>query len=211
MYVGRIIGAGINATGSPTALYRISSRSFKDRMITISGSHAEVVNRNEAEVAESPFIYYGCFRVVGNYAVVGNGTHTDWIANKISWGASPRDALADTLRFMDFEHDSLSTPRIASVICPEQGKVYFGSVSRTDLLTWQLPLISGQVHCIATYESMHRPESVLSGPLSGISTAELANEVYNGGIFAQFDSPVCGFAATFHKGGWSKGATHFEN
>jgi IMP cyclohydrolase len=208
MYVGRIVAAGITRLGDPAALYRISSRSFADRTIVVADARAEVTARRVSEIADSPFIYYGCYRVVGEHAVVGNGTHADLIADKIAWGAGPRDALADTLRFMDYEHDALSTPRIAAIVRPEQAEVFFGAVSRTDLVVWRLPLVPGQVYCIATYESMHRPEGVRSGPLSGTEPTELAREVYEGGLFAQFEKPVCGFAASFRNGAWLRGAAH---
>jgi IMP cyclohydrolase len=210
MYVGRILAAGINSIGNPVALYRISSRSYTDRTIVVGDSRAEVASLPTVKPSDSAFIYYGCYRVAGDLAVLGNGTHTDWIADKVSMGCNPREALADTLRFMDYEHDSQSTPRLAAIVLPNQGKAFFGSVSPTDLLVWQLPLVPGEVHCIATYESMHRPDGARSGPITAVTATELAKEIYDGGWFSQFDQPVCSFATTYQGGAWSRGVTYAD-
>lgn len=205
MYVGRIVAAGMTSEGAPAALYRISSRSFAERSIVLGDGRAEVVAKAGSRKESSPFIYYDCYRKVGTRAVVSNGSHTDWIAEKLSGGLRPRDAIAATLAFMDYEHDSLSTPRIAAVVCPEEAAVVFGAVSRDDLVIWSLPLIKGRVYCIATYEAMHRPDGVRTGALAATDPITLADEAMQGGIFADLEKPICGFATVFQHGSWTVG------
>ena len=206
MYVGRIVAAGMTSRGEPVALYRVSSRSYAERTVVLGESRAEVTARGGALAHDSPFIYYGCYRRVDGRAVVGNGSHTDWIADKLAAGLRPRDALTATLALMDYENDAHATPRIAAVVCPKQRAVVFGAVSKDDLVVWSSPLTEGRVSCIATYEMMHRPDGVRTGALSALEPTDLAAEVMTGGIFAELEKPICGFAAVLVDGKWSTSA-----
>ena len=103
MYVGRFVvaGPGIGA-------YRVSSRSFPNREIRDRGNVLTVAPTADAPETDNPYVEYNCAREVergdGPVAVVGNGSHVDPIAEKVGMGYPPRDALAQALLALDFEH-----------------------------------------------------------------------------------------------------------
>ena len=95
MYVGRIVAIGCTRTGRAAALYRVSSRSFPNREAKILGQSVAIVPKAgfENDIHKNPYIAYNCLRLVGDYAVATNGSHTDPVTEKLETGMSPRDAL----------------------------------------------------------------------------------------------------------------------
>ena len=68
------------------------------------------------EAKNNPYITYNCLIQSKDYLLVSNGSHTDFIAQKLDLGYSSRDALSSILLSMDFEYDQLDTPRIAGIV-----------------------------------------------------------------------------------------------
>ena len=94
MYVGRIVAIGKTGEDRLAAMYRVSARSYPNRQIRKIGQAIAVVPKEgfESDIHKNPYIAYNCLRLVGGYAVVGNGTHTDPIAEKLETGMRMRDA-----------------------------------------------------------------------------------------------------------------------
>ena len=54
---------------------------------------------------KNTYIVYNCIKIVGDKAIVSNGSQTDVIADKISLGMNIKDALTYSLLTMDYEKD----------------------------------------------------------------------------------------------------------
>ena len=121
MYIGRIVAIARTKDNRGAALYRVSSRSFPNRMAKTLANAVAIVPKPgfENDIQKNPYIAYDCLRLANGYAIVTNGSQTDPIAEKIASGMAPRDALAYVMLSMDYEHDSLDTPRISAVVTPD--------------------------------------------------------------------------------------------
>ena len=116
MYLGRIVAIGMTPAGKAAAMYRVSSRSFPNREAVLIGNQVAILPRAgfEADLRKNPYISYNCIRLAGEWAVATNGSQTDPIVEKIAMGIPPRDAISLGLLAMDYEKDSLDTPRIVA-------------------------------------------------------------------------------------------------
>jgi IMP cyclohydrolase len=195
MYLGRILAVGSNKTGNFVA-YRVSSRSFPNRMTSTFPERVAVVPKEgyEKDVFVSPYIAYNCIRLVDDVAVVSNGSHTDVIAEKIASGMSIRDSLALSLMTMDYEKDDFNTPRIAGATTLD-GESYIGIVTHEKVQVEKVH--EGESSYIATYEHI-QPNKVefIAGNVS-----EAAQFIMDGGKFAEFTNPVTS-AAAFGENSW---------
>ncbi len=171
MYIGRFL-----VVGPTVGAYRVSSRSFPDRKIIERGDSLTVVPTAEADETDNPYVSYNCVRPTERGAVIGNGSHTDPIAEKLTLGYPARDALALSLLALDFEKDDYDTPRIAGVV----GEASFvGIVRRDGLVVKEV----AEPTLVATYET-DSPEPT---EFDAESAAEAASAVYD----ADFEQPVC--------------------
>ncbi|MFH0919551.1 MAG: IMP cyclohydrolase [Fibrobacterota bacterium] len=207
LYLGRIVAVGRNAAGQCAALYRVSSRSFPNRRAVVTERGVSIVPREgfEADVLKNPYIAYNCCRIAGEAAVLTNGSHTDPIAEKIALGLPVRDALALTLLAMDYEHDSLDTPRIAAVAERGAASGFLAIVRKDGLEVREMKLDRGECFYLATYErNTVRPEN---RDAFTASTAEAACDYLLGqGAFAQFLNPVTAVSALESDKGFSLAA-----
>ena len=96
-YVGRIVVVG--KTTAPFVAYRVSSRSFPDRMAHLENETASIQFK-PGHGSDNPFTTYNCIRVVNGIGIASNGTHTDLIAKKIQTGTDPEKAIHTTLEEM---------------------------------------------------------------------------------------------------------------
>jgi IMP cyclohydrolase len=151
MYLGRflIVAPGVGA-------YRVSSRSFPNRRVIDRDGTLTVAPTPEAPPTDNPYVSYNCLRRVDPptgdpVAVIGNGSHVDPTAEKLTLGYPPRDALAQALLALDFEKDEYDTPRIAAVVAPDRAVV---GVVRRDALVVETV---ADPTLVATYER-NRPE-----------------------------------------------------
>ena len=197
MYLGRIVAAGMTAKGNVVAAYRVSSRSFPNRTADLAGETVSIIPRKgfESDLAKNPYIAYHCLRLAGRIAVATNGSQTDPIVEKIAMEIPPRDAISLGLLAMDYEKDSLDTPRIVAVVSNRKPVGYLGIIRKDALLVREFPLVPGEVRYLSTYEkntpSMHQ---VTTG-FDGVCAECAAAYVVDGGIFADFTNPVTSAAA----------------
>ena len=181
MYVGRFV-----VVAPTVGAYRVSSRSFPNRAASKRDERVTVGPTPDAPETDNPYIAYNCLRRTDRGAVLGNGSHVDPIAEKLTLGYPARDALATNLLALDFERDDYDTPRIAGIVGapgtatddPEQTAV-IGIVRRDALLVETVT----EPTLVATYERDH-PEPF---ELSAANAADAARAVYD----HRFEHAVC--------------------
>ncbi len=202
MYTGRILSTGMNCDGKPFVAYRVSSRSFPNRRCLKFDNRAAVVPKEgfEKDIFENTYIAYNSIRIVGDIAIVSNGSHTDVIADKIALGMNIKDALAYSLLTMDYEKDDYNTPRIAAVVTAtnkeEDYGCYIGIVSDKKLLVEQVPY--GEAAFISTYGSQVHDKVDFEAK----NSEEAAKYIFDEGTFANYEKPVTSCAAVFD-GEWT--------
>ena len=184
MYVGRIVVVG-RAQGRSFVAYRVSSRSFPNRIARIQGKGITISPLDTADLAVNPYISYNCVRVADGVVVVSNGTHTDMIIERIVDGQSPGDAMALSLLAFGHERDELDTPRIAGAV---RGKeAWLGIAGKDQLRVKQFRLDEDRALMVATYEKTDFEELRISGE----NAADIARKAYD----LSFERPVCAAAA----------------
>ena len=202
MYTGRILSTGMNCDGKPFIAYRVSSRSFPNRKCLKYENRAAVVPIEgfEKDIFVNTYIAYNSIRIVGDTAIVSNGSQTDVIADKIGLGMNIRDALAYSLLTMDYEKDDYNTPRIAAAIQSntdeEEYECYIGIVNDNKLLVESVPY--GKAAFISTYGSQ-KPDLV---DFDAKTSTEAAKFIFDEGTFAEYEKPVTSCAAIFD-GEWT--------
>ncbi len=173
MYIGRFL-----VVAPEFAVYRVSSRSFPDRVIRETDDGLAVVPEDSYD---NPYVSYSCLRGVGDGHVIGNGSHVDPVAEKIELGYPARDALALALLAMDFEKDDYDTPRIAGYVDSE-GESYVATVRRDGLHVEAVE----EPTLVATYEE-NRPRAF-------DFTAESAEEAAEKAYDLDYEHPVAACA-----------------
>lgn len=203
MYVGRIVSVFMDKAGKVGAMYRVSSRSFPNREAKVNETTVSIVPKagHEGDIYKNPYIAYNCVKLVGNYAVVTNGSHTDPVAEKIQAGMSMRDAMVTATFGMDYEHDHLNTPRISAIIDLETKKGYLGTVRHDALIVKEITLEPGQAFYVATYEH-HEPLAEYFDGQFDIQTADDACDYIIGkGVFADLERPITAAAVVENSNG----------
>lgn len=188
VYVGRIVAVGM--TDKPFVAYRVSSRSFPNRVARITDVRVAIQPLDPEDIKKNPYIAYNCIRVSENGVVVSNGSHTDPIFEELEAGEAPDVALQAVLTEMGYEKDEYNTPRIAGVV---KGDVGFLGIVRQDAVeVSSFDLEENSCRVICTYE-MNRLESK-SHPFVAESAEEAAKYVVDGGVFRELEQPVCAAA-----------------
>ncbi|NQZ57194.1 MAG: IMP cyclohydrolase [Lentisphaeraceae bacterium] len=192
MYVGRIVSIGRTNDGKLCAMYRVSSRSFPNRMATKNERGIAIVPKkgHENDVFVNPYIAYNCLRLTGSYAVATNGSHTDPITEKLEAGMNMRDALVNVLHGMDYEHDHLNTPRIASIVDSKTGKAALGIVKIDGLYVREFDLKPGEAFYIATYEHDFPCGQFHDKEFDVVSADAACDYILGKGVFADLERPV---------------------
>ena len=169
MYLGRIVAIGMTKEGKAAAMYRVSSRSFPNREAVLGNQQVAIMPRPgfEDDLRKNPYITYNCIRLTGEWAVATNGSQTDPIVEKLAMGYPARDAIALPLLAMDYEKDSLDTPRIVAVVGSKCRKGYLGIVRRDALLVREFDLVPGQVRYLSTYEKNRPCDDQVTGDFDG--------------------------------------------
>ena len=204
MYLGRIVAIGMTKEGKAAAMYRVSSRSFPNREAVLGNQQVAIMPRPgfEDDLRKNPYITYNCIRLTGEWAVATNGSQTDPIVEKLAMGYPARDAIALPLLAMDYEKDSLDTPRIVAVVGSKCRKGYLGIVRRDALLVREFDLVPGQVRYWSTYEKNRPCDDQVTGDFDGTCAHCAVNYVVDGGIFADFTNPVTSAAAVAEGDGY---------
>ena len=188
MYVGRIVAVG--KTDQPFVAYRVSSRSFPNRVARITSVGVAIQPLDPEDMKRNPYIAYNCLRVSSNGVVVSNGSHTDPIFDKIEAGVAPDAAIQQVLTEMGYERDDYNTPRIAGVVTDSVG--FIGTVRADGVEVSSFELEENSCHFICTYE-LDRVES--KGVTFVAQTPdEAANYIVDGGVFKDLDQPICSAA-----------------
>lgn len=188
MYVGRIVAVG--KTDRPFAAYRVSSRSFPNRVARVTDVGVVIQPLDPEDTKRNPYIAYNCLRVSSKGVVVSNGSHTDPIFDMLEAGIHPDEAIQRVLTEMGYEHDDFNTPRIAGVVTESVG---FIGIVRTDAVeVSSFELEENSCHFICTYE-LNRVESK-GVPFMAASADEAARYIVEGGVFKDLDQPVCAAA-----------------
>ncbi len=205
-YLGRMVAVGRTPAGYNAALYRVSSRSFPNRQIVELAGGLAVVPRKgcENDVFRNPYIAYNCVRLVGDRAVLTNGSHTDPIAEKLEAGAAPKDALALAMLALDYEKDSLKTPRIAALVDTKSPTAWLAVVRHDALVVKEVALQAGAVTYVATYEA----NDIGAGQVVAITAAgpdDLARAACEGPGFVEFEHPVTAAAVVAIDGRFAVG------
>ena len=204
MYLGRIVAIGMTKEGKAAAMYRVSSRSFPNREAVLGNQQVAIMPRPgfEDDLRKNPYITYNCIRLTGEWAVATNGPQTDPIVEQLAMGYPARDAIALPLLAMDYEKDSLDTPRIVAVVGSKCRKGYLGIVRRDALLVREFDLVPGQVRYLSTYEKNRPCDDQVTGDFDGTCAHCAVNYVVDGGIFADFTNPVTSAAAVAEGDGY---------
>ena len=188
MYVGRIVVVG--KTSRPFVAYRVSSRSFPNRVARITDVGAAIQPLDPEDMKKNPYIAYNCIRVSSKGVVVSNGTHTDPIFDLLEDGAAPDAALQQVLTEMGCEKDEYNTPRIAGVATDTLGFVATVRADALEISSFELE--PNSCHVICTYE-MDRVESK-GYPFLAETAEEAARYAVDGGIFKDLEKPICAAA-----------------
>lgn len=184
MYVGRIVVVG-RTEGKSWAGYRVSSRSFPNRMAEVRGNGVLVSPMDPKDLAKNPYIAYNCVRTSGDVAVASNGTQTDMIMERIEDGSPPLDAIALSLVAYGYERDELDTPRIAGAVCGS--KAWLGIAMKGEFRFKEFRLKDDDAFMVATYEKTgFEPVAV-----SGIDASAVAKAAYD----LPLERPVCSASA----------------
>ena len=188
MYVGRIVVVG--KTDRPFVAYRVSSRSFPNRVARITEVGAAIQPLDPDDMKKNPYIAYNCVRVSANGVVVSNGSHTDPIFEEIEKGTAPDVALQKVLTEMGYERDDFNTPRIAGVVTNSAG--YIGTVRADAVEVSTFGLEENACHVICTYE-MDRLDNKNHAFIAE-SAIEAAKYVVDSGMFRDLEKPICAAA-----------------
>ncbi|MFA4944109.1 MAG: IMP cyclohydrolase [Lentisphaeria bacterium] len=197
MYVGRIVAVGRTPEGRGAALYRVSSRSFPNREARVLEKAVAILPKPgfEGDIHKSPYIAYNCYRRGGPFAVVSNGSHTDPVAEKLEAGMRPRDALATVMLAMDYEHDSLDTPRITGIVTADGSHGWLGIVRKDALLVREFKLQPGQAFYVCTYGLDVPGEAQVEPAFAAATAPEACAWILGRGVFADFEKPVTAVCA----------------
>jgi IMP cyclohydrolase len=188
VYVGRIVAVG--KTDQPFVAYRVSSRSFPNRVARITDVGVAIQPLDPEDMKRNPYIAYNCLRVSSRGVVVSNGSHTDRIFDKLEAGLSPDAAIQQVLTEMGYERDDFNTPRIAGVVTDAVG--FIGTVRIDGVEVSSFELEDNSCHFICTYE-LDRVESK-GAPFVAATADEAARYVVEGGVFKDLEQPICAAA-----------------
>jgi IMP cyclohydrolase len=205
MYVGRIVAIGKSRAGKLVAMYRVSARSFPNRKSVQNGEAIVIVPKEgfEQDIYRNPYITYNCLRQNRRYAVVGNGTQTDPIFEKLESGMTMRDAMASVLFGMDYEHDHLKTPRISAVIDREEKSAYLAIVKADAILVRSFQIEPGEAFYLATYDHDFPDERFKDMVFDVAGAEEACDYVLGKGVFANLELPVSAACAVETEDGFS--------
>ena len=200
MYLGRIVCAGMTPDGRPCAAYRVSSRSFPNRSAKLINGKVAILPRAgfESDLSKNPYIAYNCIRLSGAVALATNGSQTDPIIEKIIAGMNLRDAFALPMLAMDYEKDSLNTPRVSAAVDAEKKVAMLGIVRHDAILVREFPLEPGKIYYLSTYEKNAPCCRNCDEAFDAADADALCSYMISGGVFADFEKPVTAAAALWN-------------
>ena len=123
-YIGRGLLLGAHEDGYSAVLaYFITGRSEASRMrvLEIDDSHLRTRAIGGAAMQDSSLFLYSPVASRGSDTVITNGDHTDTIISHLDNGGSFHSAM----RTRSYEHDPLSTPRIAGIVTCDKSAISY--------------------------------------------------------------------------------------
>lgn len=191
IYLGRIVAIGMTEENKLASMYRVSSRSFPNRQAQIKDDYVSIVPKEgyEGDIFKNPYIAYNCAAVVGNIAIVTNGSQTDPIVEKLKSGMNIRDALIYSLAVMDYEKDDYNTPRIVAVVEKGSNAGWLGIIRKDGIDVRSFNLEAGKCLYVSTYEK-NIPNLHNSSKFTAHNAEEACNFVLGEEEFANFTNPV---------------------
>lgn len=133
-YTGRLVGVGVTDTSQPVVIYRLASRSYRERRLVSGGSNGDTVvsvEKTQPDPTDNAFIEYPALIATEDFAIVANGTHSVPIRARLEATGDPVDSIESVLRELGYEDDGHATPRIAAAIIADSMAI--GSVSASGL------------------------------------------------------------------------------
>ena len=106
-----------------------------------------------------------------------------------------RDALTAVLFGMDYEHDSLNTPRIAAIADRKNRIAALGVVRRQGIEVQEFSLKPGCYRYISTYEHCYINDNYAGSGLQLTSATQASEFILSSGVFSKFSNPVVAAAA----------------
>ncbi len=187
MYAGRIIAIG--KTDKPFLAYRVSSRSFPNRIIKlVSEKKTAVIPLDSADLEKNPFISYNCLTILDEITIVSNGTQIEQVEMLLKNGLEIKKAIAMSLLVNDYEHDGHFTPRILGAVNGDIG--YLGIVSKDEISVKEFPLKENSCRIVSTntFNTLKDDEYKYYGE----SAEEITDYIINGDFFSELEHFVCG-------------------
>ncbi len=200
MYIGRIVAAGMTPNGNVTAAYRVSSRSFPNRTAQLRDETVAIMPRrgHESDLAKSPYIAYNALRLSGSIALATNGSQTDPIIEKIAMGMPVRDAMTLVLLAMDYEKDTLCTPRVCAAVDASKKIATLGIVRRDAVLVREFELAPGKIFYVSTYERNAPSKHNMDEGFDVEHADDICGYMISGGVFGGFEKPVTAASAVWN-------------
>ena len=149
-------------------------------------------------LAKSPYIAYNAVRLSGSIALATNGSQTDPVIEKIAMGMPVRDAMTLVLLAMDYEKDSLSTPRVCAAVDAVRKVATLGIVRKDAVLVREFELVPGKMFYVSTYEKNAPCRHNLDEAFNAEHADDICEYMISGGVFAGFEKPVTAAAAVWN-------------
>ena len=102
----------------------------------------------------------------------------------------PRDALATVMLAMDYEHDSLDTPRITGIVDPAGETGWLAIVRKDALIVRSFALKPGEAFYVSTYEKNVPSPEQRDGAFDVSTAQEACDYILGKGVFAEFERPI---------------------
>ena len=106
-----------------------------------------------------------------------------------------RDAFTLGLLALDYEKDSLDTPRIVAAVSRLRPVGFRGIVRKDAVLVREFELKPGELRYISTYECNRPADEQMTAEFDAANEEDCVKYVVDGGIFADFSNPVTSAAA----------------
>ena len=212
MYLGRIVSVGMTKNNRLCLMYRVSARSFPNRVIkNIKGALSVIPTPgSESDIYQNPYISYNCLRYNSEFAVVGNGTHTDPIFEKLISGMNMRDSLISVLFGMDYEHDDYSTPRIAAVTSKILKTSALGVIRDDGIEVAVFKLEPDTYRYLSTYERNHISQDYSGSGFDPSSSEDVSQFIIDQGEFSKFINPISSASAIETESGFEIGFNNVQ-
>jgi IMP cyclohydrolase len=227
VYLGRIVGVGLNEEGKPFGVYSISGRSppSKERKAELIEDYRVRIGPSGELTAEQrdmeDLIFYNAIIANGNTgkATITNGRQTDktnyHLNNDINMQYNPCSCIAaGFIANGGAEPDKYRTPRIGGTLNGPDGKVSLGIVTESGMIVRDIELVFGDfikenVDYVSTYAgSPSDPREVVIPTLQipggnfslyGKTAQKLADNMYD---WMDKDFVVAAAAALWDDGEW---------